>query len=473
MNINKENHISNEPMNTSKVKLVIYTVLVGAKEYLNDPLQLIPSETTTDIDIDYFCLTDNDQLTSTTWKFRKLEVELVPIEKASRHPKAKPHDFFPEYEYSLYIDNTVVFKRLPRLADIKGKVFAAFKHPWRNNPADEADIIVKSGLDDFEVVANQLNFYSQNGMPLENIKRLTAGTVLLRKHNVNSVKIFGEHWWQQILLFSKRDQISLDICANIAKCNIEYFEGDKTQNDLFIWPVVPGSKRVLGSFDTEKYKWLNRTEPEALADPKRHFLLQNKPLEDYNRESPLFEYSCRRKGSGMSETFAPRRSLGKIIGKVITENEISFSNVMFAGISSNSKYSISPEELIQAKDSLLHYYRFSSSTPTVVTAMSHEEELSDPAPFINENEENNFDIIFLIGAPKKISTKILMKYYSLLKINGKIMIEFNESLTIQEILDMHSPIRYRGKLEIYHGHHITENNIIPNKVFVIDNNPKE
>jgi hypothetical protein len=278
-----------------KIKLVVYTVLIGTKEYLNDPLQLIAQGTVSDIEIDFICLTDNEQLTSTTWEFRKFHAPLVPIEKASRLPKSKPHEFFSDYEYSLYIDNTVVFKRLPCLSDVKGKTFAAFRHPWRNSPSDEADIVVRSGLDDFEIIANQLSFYKQNGTPLENIKRLTAGTLLLRNHNKDSVKLFGEYWWQQILLFSKRDQLSLDLCADISNCNIEYFEGDKTQNDLFIWPVVPGGKRVLGSFDAEKYRWLNMNEPEAIADPKLHFMKQENQIISYDRIPPLFEYSCRRR----------------------------------------------------------------------------------------------------------------------------------------------------------------------------------
>ena len=50
-------------------------------------------------------------------------------------PKLIPARFFADYDYSLYIDNTVVFKRLPTRADVDGARFRAFRHPWRSSPA--------------------------------------------------------------------------------------------------------------------------------------------------------------------------------------------------------------------------------------------------------------------------------------------------------------------------------------------------
>ena len=96
---------------------------------------------------------------------------------------------------------------------------------------------------------------------------------MLRKHHDKNVKYFGQLWWEQILLHSKRDQLSLDVCAKEAGCPVKYFSGNKVSNDLFIWPVIKNNHRVLGSFDADYYAWENRNDPEAVENPKRHFLL--------------------------------------------------------------------------------------------------------------------------------------------------------------------------------------------------------
>jgi hypothetical protein len=190
---------------TKKVKLVVYTVLVGHKEALNDPLQIIADKTDTDLEIDFFCLTDNSELRSETWTFLQFSNSLIPLEKLSRLPKACPDRYFAGYDYSIYIDNTVVFKRLPNTNDLQGSCFKAFRHPWRNNPIDEADIVVRAGLDDADIVVGQINFYEKI-KKINEIQNLTAGTVLFRKHNDEKIKNFGSMWWEQILLFSKRER---------------------------------------------------------------------------------------------------------------------------------------------------------------------------------------------------------------------------------------------------------------------------
>ena len=460
-----------EPKEKEKrIKIVVYTVLIGSKEALNNPLQLVGTEATTDIDIDFYCFTDNNQLSSPTWKFKELKVPLVAAEKASRLPKAKPHDFFPEYEFSIYIDNTVVFKRLPCKTDIEGKIFAGFKHPWRTNPSDEADIIVKSGLDEYDVIAKQLDFYNQSGYPLTEVKQLTAGTYIFRKHMNKDVKNFGELWWQQILQFSKRDQVSFDLCAQLSNCKIEHLEGDKTQNDLFLWPVVSSGKRVLASFDSDKYKWVNRANPGAIANPKKDFLEKNEEAtEKYERRQPLFEYACRRNESSLSNTVAPRRALSHIMESLLNTNSDKEINILIAGVTYLGEYAVSTEELIKAQEAIKQFYRF-SLIPNIVTAMTESKDIEDPAPFLASGGRSTFDLIFLLGMPSNLHGKVLLKFSSLLNKNGKILIDFDESLSIEKILEMHSPIGYKGKLDIFHGQHILNQYVTPNSVFVLHNN---
>jgi hypothetical protein len=45
-------------------RLVVYTVLIGNKEALNNPLQLIADPQATNLQIEYRCFTDNSRFAS-------------------------------------------------------------------------------------------------------------------------------------------------------------------------------------------------------------------------------------------------------------------------------------------------------------------------------------------------------------------------------------------------------------------------
>lgn len=451
---------------SGKLKLAVYTVLVGEKETLNNPLQLIGAGTSSDLDIDFFCFTDNDKLTSPSWQFRQFDHPLLPAEKASRLPKAQPDRFFPDHQYSLYIDNTVVFKRLPCRADIEGALFRGFRHPWRNNPLDEADIVVKSGLDGADVVAAQVNFYARS-RPLEAVGTLTAGTVLLRRHHDPAVRRFGELWWEQILLFSKRDQLCLDLCAREAGCPVAYFAGDKTSNDLFLWPVLPDGRRVLGSFDADRYAWTHRNDPVALRQPRRHFLAHGGDGDKFTKRVPWFSYVCDRTGSGLGDRVPPRRGVADVVGELLAKLGDNPGGILVAGVRSAEALAVEPEELVAAQAAILQYFRY-GPRPDVVTALVDDQDVLDPVPFRGAAGKTAFRLVLVLGLPTRCHGNALAKFLPLLATGGQLLVEFGGSLAIQDVVHMHEAIGNSGALAIFHGRHITMEVAIPSSVFVLD-----
>lgn len=451
-----------------KTRLAVYTVLVGQKESLNDPLQIIGNESSTDLEIDFYCFTDKLQYESKTWQFRSYDNPLVPPEKASRLPKACPDKFFPEYDYSLYIDNTVVFKRLPTLDDIKGATFKGFRHPWRSCPTDEADIVVKSGLDDGGVVAIQMQFYEER-RKISTIKRLTAGTVLLRKHNEKNIKNFGNLWWEQILLFSKRDQLSIDLCAQEAGCTVEYFPGDKLTNDLFLWPVIINGHRVLGSFDADYYSWENKIHAEAVLNPRQHYL-DNKNFDSnkFIKKVFMFDYVCSRTKSSLGKIFSPRRGISDVIEKNLID-EIKPNKILIIGIQSDKLEAVDEHELIAAENAFKQYYRF-EGLPKIVSSLIQEKDVVDSAQYLHAYKANDYDLIIVLGLTELCKKNGLAKFIKLLNTDGSLITEFGASLSMQEILNMHSEVSYCGHLKIFHGQHVSLPTIIPSSVFIFKNN---
>lgn len=83
--------------------ICVYTTLIGNYEALNEqPIAL-------DTDIPFICITDNPTLVSSTWKIKTV-TPLLPQDpvRSQRSIKMLPHIHLPEYNYSLYIDNSVL-----------------------------------------------------------------------------------------------------------------------------------------------------------------------------------------------------------------------------------------------------------------------------------------------------------------------------------------------------------------------------
>lgn len=302
--------------NPARRRLVVYTALVGAKEELANPLTDLPTGSQSDLDLEFVCLTDDVRLESDVWSMRTIQDQHLPPEKLSRRPKALPHEYFPDAEFSLYIDNTVSFKRLPMAADLPladEKPMRAFRHSNRNNPLDEAMVIAMLGYDDTDVICRQMDFYASR-VDVTRLGPLTTGTVLMRRHHDARVKHFGRVWWESILAFSKRDQLSIDFALRCGGVQIEPFEGDTVDNGFINWRGSLSPRRVKANFDAKRYSWVHRDDPEAVADPRKHFLKQAGALgEGFERTPDLLDYVCHSQGSSLGSHVSPRRDMARTL----------------------------------------------------------------------------------------------------------------------------------------------------------------
>lgn len=447
------------------MKLVVYTVLVGDKEPLNDPLRVLGDRRETDLDLSFVCFTDNTALRSDVWEFRPIPERPIPPDRLSRLPKALPHLMFPDHTWSLYIDNTVVFRRLPNSGDLGQEaeaVFRAFRHPWRTCPQDEADVVVRSGLDEAGRVGGQCRFYDGR-TPLADIQQLTAGTTLLRRHDDARVRAFGEMWWEQILLFSARDQLSLDLCAQLTNCPIHHFPGDKCNSDLIIWPALNGPRRIEGGFDADRYAWDHRQDPEARQNPRAHFLAHGSDNK-YKRSVELLSYYSLRAGSGLGAALPPRRALAPVLEPLLAEIGGPV-RVLVAGVASPHGYSADAEEIMAAGRALGLYFRFGPGVG-MVTAMIGMQDVVDPNPFQAAGGQSGFQLAIVIGLLPEYATNVLSKFRPLLAEGGVLVAQFGGSVDLGLIPAMRPADGAVFDMEIYHGGHISRTTPIPNSVFV-------
>lgn len=124
-----------------------------------------------------------------------------------------PHKFFPEYDYSCYIDanlkiaNNMFYKDI--LAHIDNDdLWASPNHPFRDCAYEEGEIVVKMLKASYYPVRRYLAKINKDGFPVH--YGLTENNIILRKHNNRKVITISEHWWREYLSSKTwRDQLSL------------------------------------------------------------------------------------------------------------------------------------------------------------------------------------------------------------------------------------------------------------------------
>lgn len=186
-------------------KLIVYTVLTGDDSQLNNPFD------ESWVGFDRVCLTDDLSLSSDIWQIKPVQNLSIDPHRLSRHPKILTHEYFPDHEWSLYLDNTVRLTKNPmeileEYAD-KGSLWWSFRHPWRNCIYDEAEEVIKYDLDLELIVRNQMDFYKANGYPQH--QGLNANTFLLRKHNDAAVISFSKLWFFLYYCFQEETSFHL------------------------------------------------------------------------------------------------------------------------------------------------------------------------------------------------------------------------------------------------------------------------
>ena len=203
--LEKENEFSptNKVYNIGRV--AIYTVSTGGYDSVKEPIYK-------DDNFDYFVFTNADVPENSVWKkisAKDLRPEMTPLEQA-RYIKTHPHNYFKEYEYSVFIDGNVQIatdiRPLIFTMIYNERVIAIHRHNIRNCAYHEGRIIWAQGRAKWCDIKKQLTHYRKEGFPKH--FGLFETNIVIRKHqDPNCINIM-ETWWNEIDNFTKRDQLS-------------------------------------------------------------------------------------------------------------------------------------------------------------------------------------------------------------------------------------------------------------------------
>jgi exonuclease VII small subunit len=224
----------------------VYTVLTGGYECLNE--QAIARESS----LPFICLTDDPDLTSDSWTIRQIEPTFAmdPI-RSQRDLKIRPHVHLPEFDQSLYIDNSVILKARPEtlfdsfLADLP---MAIPTHSFRETLLDEFIAVIQAGLDDSIRIFEQINHYSLADPALLNEKPYWSA-ILLRDHHDSGVRKWAEIWAAHVFRYSRRDQLSINLAFRNAALTPNVIDVDNYESWFHSWPVTIARDRSKGMRD--------------------------------------------------------------------------------------------------------------------------------------------------------------------------------------------------------------------------------
>jgi hypothetical protein len=209
-----------------KEKVVVYSCISGKYDKLQQPKSV-------NKDFSYICFTDQKMKNSGIWKIRPLQWKTQCPVRTARYHKLHPHNFFKEYDYSIWIDGNVTIagnhftERIKELINNKIKISSAI-HPYRNCIYDEIQICIDFKKDDPQIMRRQRVFLQKQKYPKNN--GLFESNIVFRKHNDEKIAKIMNDWWEQIVKFSYRDQLSFDYILWKNKITCEPFFKNKGKN---------------------------------------------------------------------------------------------------------------------------------------------------------------------------------------------------------------------------------------------------
>ena len=219
-------------------KIVCYTCVTGGYDSIKDPLYITPG-------IDYICFSDMPfPRNIKVWKFQNIPKELVGLDDVRRQRVVKicPHRYLdPKYDVSIWIDGNILvtgdLQKLVSQYDLEKYPLYTRIHPGRKCIYEEAKAILGLKKESPEIVERVITRYRSEGYP-EKIG-LAETCVILRKHNQKECRLFDETWATEVLLNSKRDQLSFNYVAWRQKFMIGYMMNEFHMNENQFFRLTP------------------------------------------------------------------------------------------------------------------------------------------------------------------------------------------------------------------------------------------
>ncbi|MCI9298007.1 MAG: DUF616 domain-containing protein [Lachnospiraceae bacterium] len=197
----KRRRVGNHRKAIKKDKVVVYTAITGEYDILNEPEQICSN-------VRYICFTDNRNVKSKSWEIRYVNNNL-DNRLLAKHIKLFPEEYFDDCETSIWVDGKFqVLRDLRDVIDLYSgeSPVLCFPHFERACIYDEAATCIYHGIGVKEDILRQISHYYLEGYPIDN--GLYEMGCFIRRYGDGRLRALMDSWWQEIIKYSYRDQIS-------------------------------------------------------------------------------------------------------------------------------------------------------------------------------------------------------------------------------------------------------------------------
>lgn len=214
-------------------KPVIYTALFGAYENLLEQNRVDQRA------FNLVCFSDSE-LDSKTWNIEVVK-PLFPNDssRSSRHPKIMANEYLGNETKSLYIDNSVYLEKMDTafFELNSNSVMKLFRHSFHESLEREFLEVLQRNLDSQERVLEQYLHYKSFLGELTDIPMYWCG-FMARDHRNKATWELMECWWQHLLRYSRRDQLSFSFNVFISPHRLDILNLDNHTSPFHRWPVA-------------------------------------------------------------------------------------------------------------------------------------------------------------------------------------------------------------------------------------------
>ncbi len=233
-----------------KASVVVYTAIFGNHDILQIPLNYRKGDNS----IQYYCITDDINFNNEVYEIIYVNRMYKDITKNARYYKVMGLKSFEEFDYSIWHDGniTIDHSQIYNLIDsLKDGVISVFVHPQRNCLYDEAISCIKLNKDYSLRIFLQMVYYWMKG--LKGNSGLVETGILVKDNFKLANSSFKKIWWNQILNFSRRDQISIMYAIERSQIKTSSLIGRGVNNPYSIY--IGHNKKHYD--DTSIYKLFN------------------------------------------------------------------------------------------------------------------------------------------------------------------------------------------------------------------------
>ncbi len=212
-------------------KVAVYTCIIGGYDALIQPAAVEEG-------FDFICFVGKGEKTQDregVWEIRELPYEGRTKTLTARYAKTHPHELFPEYECSLWIDGNISIESDAIYGIIREKVesgveFSGVQHPTRDCIYAEAEKCRDMRYISYLKLAQLHLIYLFSG--IHRHAGLMETNLILRKHNSERIVHFDNLWWEKVLNLCRRDQLSQMLVLHKCGLEVDYLlpEGQSTRN---------------------------------------------------------------------------------------------------------------------------------------------------------------------------------------------------------------------------------------------------